>query len=716
MLSLPILKDDNRVANTTKTNLSGNNNNNYINNNNNNENYTPIRHQIYDYFSVKIPKPTIEMLFNLEKDERYLYFLRYGFLRRYEGKGDILYVEIPQIPKNIVIYRRPAIRNQNTDKLYLNKKDLPHIPLLEGEENLKLLSLETNLISKIDHLISLNNLLFLNLYENRISEIENLHTVPKLKALMLGKNQITRIKNLNCLVDIEVLDLHSNKIKLIENLFSLKKLRILNLANNQLTSFVELMNNKNLEDLNLRKNLIVSIPNLTTSFDKLKKINLGRNMISKIEFILEFKKLKKIEELYIEGNPVIYIKDVYKKFFSLPLKFKDQTQYQMFKNNCFNDTNNNNNGNSNNAANGLRNSTSVKSKNNFSNSNGSQPNNNENNNNSNLRSMSLNSNIQNKKNNNNRNGQQNNLDNLENNKFTNENNNNKINNGSNTTSTSLYSKPKSKQSNRNEQNEITAKNNNNNKNGNGNENPENLSEEEREKLLKKIEAEWGIELKYIINNGFNGYNIKKLKETKMQLCHAEIEREKQLNLFGNAIEVLGYKEFYGLVHTIKFEFINYDIVSQKQNIENIKKFINLRSLIFVSNNLHGYYQLIKLENIKGIEYVTIKKNEICYSELLKYFLIYRLQNIKYFNGSEVTNKDVLMSKKIFEHFDKAISFCENESQKIKNSKKEYEENGSSLMASKNEEKIKEQSNDDKYEFFNFVKINLNTALDEILDL
>ena len=710
MLSLPILKDDNRSINSSKIIQNSNNNTNYINSNNNNDNSMPVRHQIYDYFSVKIPKPTIEMLFNLEKDERYLYFLRYGFLRRYEGKGDILYVEIPQIPKNIVIYRRPAIRNQNTDKLYLNKKDLPHIPLLEGEENLKLLSLETNLISKIDHLISLNNLLFLNLYENRISEIENLHTVPKLKALMLGKNQITRIKNLNCLVDIEVLDLHSNKIKLIENLFSLKKLRILNLANNQLTSFVELMNNKNLEDLNLRKNLIVSIPNLTTSFGKLRKINLGKNMISKIEFILEFKKLKKIEELYIEGNPVIFIKDVYKKFFSLPLKFKDQAQYQMFKNNAFND---NNNGNSNNITNGLRNSTSVKSKNN--NSNGSLLNNNDNNNNNNQnsRSMSLNSNNINK--NNNRNGQQNALDNLENNKCKNENN-NKNNNGNNTTSTSLFSKPKSKQSNRSDSTEITAKNNNKNGKGNENENPDNLSEEEREKLLKKIEAEWGVELKYIINNGFNGYNIKKLKETKMQLCHAEIEREKQLNLFGNAIEVLGYKEFYGLVHTIKFEFINYDIVSQKQNIENIKKFINLRSLIFVSNNLHGYYQLIKLENIKGIEYVTIKKNEICYSELLKYFLIYRLQNIKYFNGSEVTNKDVLMSKKIFEHFDKAISFCENESQKIKNSKKEFEENGSSLMISKNEDKIKEQSNDDKFQFFNFVKVNLNTALDEILDL
>ena len=131
MLSLPALKEDGKQLNTIK--------------NANNERASSGNHQVYDYFSIKISRTTIEMLFNNEKDERYLYFLRYGFLRRYEGKGDILYVEIPQIPKNIVIYRKPSIRNKNSEKLYLNKKDLPHIPLLEGEENLKLLSLETNL-------------------------------------------------------------------------------------------------------------------------------------------------------------------------------------------------------------------------------------------------------------------------------------------------------------------------------------------------------------------------------------------------------------------------------------------------------------------------------------------------------------------------------------------------------------------------------------------
>ena len=644
MLSLPALKEDGKQTNSLK-------------NINDNQNYG--NHQVYDYFSVKISRPTIEILFNSEKDERYLYFLRFGYLRRYEGKGDILYVEIPQIKKNIVVYRKPSIRNKNSEKLYLNKKDLPHIPLLEGEENLKLLSLESNLIPKIEHLISLNNLRFLNLYDNKINEIENLQTVPRLQALMLGKNNISKIKNLQCLQEIEVLDLHSNKIKLIENLSCLKKLRILNLANNQITSFVELMNNKNLEDINLRKNLIVSIPNLTLSFEKLKKLNLGKNMISKPEFILEFKKLKRIEELYVEGNPVLSIKDIYKKFCVLPLKFKDQILYEIYKNNISLNINNNSyNGN-----------TISQFKTKIKNGGG----------------VGLKTSIE------------------ENNKLElNKNGDTKHLTGNNSFNTNYSS---------------TNNNRKNSGSGNNKSDQDNLSEEERDKLLNQIDTEWKKELRYIINNGFNGYNVKRLKETKMLLCHAEIEREKQLNLFGNAIEVLGYKEFYKQVHTIKFEFINYDIISQSSNIECIKNFINLKHLMFVSNNMHSFYQIIKLENIKGIEYMTIRKNEICNGELLKFFLIYRLQNIKYLNDKEITNKDTLMSKKIFENFDQAISLCENEEQKMKllNKDNKMRENGSSLNNNKDLDKNEVQSFESKNSFFDFVKKNLMKVLDEIVD-
>src|SRR4051794_11102578 len=109
---------------------------------------------------MRIAKNTIETILKIEKDDRFIYFLKYGILRRFEGEADILFVEIPQIPKKIVVYRRPTYRQKTYDRLYLNNLDLPHIPLFEGEENLKLLSLENNLITKIDHLVSLNNLLY----------------------------------------------------------------------------------------------------------------------------------------------------------------------------------------------------------------------------------------------------------------------------------------------------------------------------------------------------------------------------------------------------------------------------------------------------------------------------------------------------------------------------------------------------------------------------
>ena len=85
-----------------------------------------------------------------------------------------------------------------------------------------------------------------------------------------------------------------------------------------------------------------------------------------------------------------------------------------------------------------------------------------------------------------------------------------------------------------------------------------------------------------------------------------------------------------------------------------------------------------------------------------------------------------MSKKIFEHFDQAISICENEllrikaeKEKEKNDNKEKDkdkENGSSLVDKKSSDKNKVELNELKFSFFNFAKENLAQALDKILDL
>lgn len=62
-------------------------------------------------------------------------------------------------------------------------------PLLEGEEQLRLLNLQHNMIRHIQHLSALRRLIFLDLYDNMIAEISGLQSLVSLRVLMLGKNR-----------------------------------------------------------------------------------------------------------------------------------------------------------------------------------------------------------------------------------------------------------------------------------------------------------------------------------------------------------------------------------------------------------------------------------------------------------------------------------------------------------------------------------------------
>ena len=93
---------------------------------------------------VKLIKPDpnmIRRLLNEEKDERYRYLLRHGNILNIEAETLSLYVELPQIPNIIIIYRRPSEREANVEKMNLDSRNLKHIPLLEGEEKIKYLNL-----------------------------------------------------------------------------------------------------------------------------------------------------------------------------------------------------------------------------------------------------------------------------------------------------------------------------------------------------------------------------------------------------------------------------------------------------------------------------------------------------------------------------------------------------------------------------------------------
>ena len=70
--------------------------------------------------------------------------LNSGIVRRIEDEGKIIYAELPQIPGVLVVYRKPSERAVNPDKLNLDNRELTHMPLMEGEERLRLLNLQHN--------------------------------------------------------------------------------------------------------------------------------------------------------------------------------------------------------------------------------------------------------------------------------------------------------------------------------------------------------------------------------------------------------------------------------------------------------------------------------------------------------------------------------------------------------------------------------------------
>ena len=635
----------------------------------------------YEYFSIRIPKNYIENIIKPIKDERFLFFIKYGILRRYEGECDIIYVEIPQIPRKLVIYRRPHCRMKSLNKLSLSNRDLPHIPLFEGEDNLKFLSLELNRITKIERLISLNNLIYLNLYGNYITEIENLSHTSKLKVLLLGKNNIEKIKNLNCLTDLEILDLHSNKIKTIENISNLQNLRILNLANNKINSFNEIIYNRNLEELNVRKNLIEIIPNMD-DFQMLKKINIGKNFITKIDYILEFIKLKYLQELIIEDNPILNDPDIIIqiKKFNLPLKGKlintsktpNPNKRKDFGNFSYEATIEAYSNSRNNNIKLIRTSTILEVSNKIK---FLLPNNLK-------KKIKKNSVINNAP--------------INNKDFIYAKNSNNINENKSLEMNMITPSVKiincSQKSSRNQKNSTIT--------------------DFYSKILP-IRQLWNYEMINIKKKGYDGYIHKKYKEINITQGHVEIESNHSLQLYGNCLKILEENELYEKIRSISFNYFYFDFIMSKRFLKYIKEFKILETVKFSNNNIYSLYQLTKLESLENIKNLCIFDNEICNANLLKYFIFYRLNTLKSFNNQIIKDSDYKASQNIFNYFDEVISIKEKEKEKEKEKRKEEDKKmNMNININENENYSNEEY---KYEFFNYVKYNLSISIEEIIN-
>lgn len=128
----------------------------------------------------------------------------------------------------------PHTAIEKLEEIALDNRNISRLDVPIESDEMKVLKLARNQISKIEGLERLRNLQLLDLSNNKISTIENLHYLGKLKHLYLHSNCIGKIENLEFLRGIEFLSLNKNKIKVIENLEQMPYLRGISLYANPL--------------------------------------------------------------------------------------------------------------------------------------------------------------------------------------------------------------------------------------------------------------------------------------------------------------------------------------------------------------------------------------------------------------------------------------------------------------------------------------------------
>ncbi|XP_046439102.1 leucine-rich repeat-containing protein 49-like [Daphnia pulex] len=169
------------------------------------------------------------------------------------------------------------IKNEWGENFIMDRCGLPCVPSLKGRENVQFVSLQHNLICRIDSLSSFRMLKVLNLYDNKIERISGLDTLASLRVLMLGKNRLKTTEGLESLQSLDILDLHGNQITALTGMSRLRTLRVLNLAANSLKKLPSLDGLLALEELNAKRNRICKIVPEVAHAKRLERLYLSNN-------------------------------------------------------------------------------------------------------------------------------------------------------------------------------------------------------------------------------------------------------------------------------------------------------------------------------------------------------------------------------------------------------------------------------------------------------
>lgn len=239
-----------------------------------------------------------------ETDERLRYLLKYGKIKKFEHDFRAIFAELPQIPNVWIFYRKQELRNLKPDKLEFEGYKLNHVPLLEGEEAIAKLTLSNNDIQKIENLVSQPLLTELNISHNLLKNISGLDGVGQVHIIDLSYNLIESISGLSVQEKLEEVNFSHNKIKTLEGLCENKNLMVINLSYNNIRN-LNFVNSKMSQvlKLSLKKNLLNELVGIE-NFPNLKFLKLSRNELSQYGEIQRLNKLKNQKGLSLYKNPI----------------------------------------------------------------------------------------------------------------------------------------------------------------------------------------------------------------------------------------------------------------------------------------------------------------------------------------------------------------------------------------------------------------------------
>ena len=190
--------------------------------------------------------------------------------------------------------------------------------------------------------------------------------------------------------------------------------------------------------------------------------------------------------------------------------------------------------------------------------------------------------------------------------------------------------------------------------------PQSEVSKENNNVIRIIRKEWEKEVERLRSN-LRWYEEGKGKGLKNDRCyvqsgHAEIESNKMLFIYGNAMEVLKRTEFYTVVEEMYLECVRFDHIVHFSNLDKIKRFTNLKKLYLSYNNLNSFILLSKLECLQSIENLIIENNDLLNWTMLKSFVVYRFQHLSYFNSVKISDKDKEEAKQSFQIFDSILHY------------------------------------------------------------